>query len=80
MLQITLPWQCCDIDIVTESCPVGCGTGEGMLFGGVLVQVGQGEHLVQVDVQQAPHLVDQLGNINRVHSDVVTSIIADTTS
>ena len=40
-----------------------------MLFGGVLVQV---------DVQQAPDLVDQL--INRVHSDVVTSIIADTTS
>ena len=51
-----------------------------MLLGGVLVQVGQGEHLVQVDVQQAPDLVDQLGVINGVHSDVVTSIIADTTS
>ena len=51
-----------------------------MLFGGVLVQVGQGEHLVQVDVQQAPDLVDQLGVIDGLHGDVITSIILDTTS
>lgn len=51
-----------------------------MLLGGVLVQVGQGEHLVQVDVKQAPDFVDKLGVIDGVHSDMVTSIIPDTTS
>ena len=51
-----------------------------MLLGGVLVQVGQSEHLVQVNVQQAPDLVDQEGVMNGVHSNMITSVISDTTS
>ena len=51
-----------------------------MLLGGVLVQVGQGEHLVQVNVQQAPDLVDQYRVIKGVNGDMVTSVISDTTS
>lgn len=51
-----------------------------MLLRGVLVQVYQGKHLVQVDVQQIPDLVDQHCVVYGVHGDMVSSIITDTTS
>ena len=51
-----------------------------MLLGGVLVEVDQGEHLVQVDVQQVPDLVDQHCVVDGVHCDMISGIIPDATS
>ena len=51
-----------------------------MLLGRVLVQVGQAEYLIQVDIQKRANLVDQLQVIDGVHGHVVTSVIADATS
>ena len=48
-----------------------------MLLGGVLIGVDEGEHLVQVDVQQLSDLVHQVQVINWVDGNMVSSIVPD---
>ena len=66
-----------DLHVMTESSPVGGGTGEGMLLRGVLVQIDQSEDLVHVNVEKRAELVYQILVILRIDRNVIPRVISD---
>ena len=76
-LENVSPWQSRHFHITTESRPVCCGAGEGVLLRGVLVQIDQSEDLVHVNVEKRAELVYQILVILRIDRNVIPRVISD---